>query len=105
MSNDTDIQNGKIEGDYVVHGRLQISGMVTGTTTVAPNSHLHLTGMCCGDVVVQAGATAMLSGTIGGNLINHGVVELRGTVQGNVRSTGAHFQRAPSSVVHGTIET
>lgn len=105
MGNDTDIENGKLEGDYVVQGRLQLNGMVTGTTTVSPNSHLHLIGMCCGDVIVQAGATAMLSGTIVGNLINYGVVELRGTVNGNVRSNGAHFQRAPSSVVHGTVDT
>lgn len=100
-----DIENGKLEGDYVVHGRLQLNGMVTGATTVSPNSHLHLAGTCCGDLVVQAGATAMLSGTVVGNLINLGVVELRGTVQGDVRSNGAHFQRTPGSVVNGTVET
>lgn len=99
------IENGKIEGDFVVSDQFTLNGMITGTTTVAPGATFQLHGMCCGDLVVSGGATAVLFGIVVGNLVNKGVVELRGVIQGNVFSKGAHFQRSPSSVVNGAIET
>lgn len=99
------VENGRIEGDFVVSGQFTLNGMVTGTTTVAPGASLQLHGMCCGDLVVSSGATAVLHGTVIGNLVNKGVTELRGVIQGNVLSKGAHFQRSLSSVINGAIET
>lgn len=99
------IENGTIEGDFVVGGQFTLNGLVTGKTTVAPCASFQLHGMCRGDLIVSSGATAVLLGTVAGDLVNKGVVELRGVIQGNVLSKGAHFQRSPSSVVNGAIET
>jgi cytoskeletal protein CcmA (bactofilin family) len=98
-------ENGKIEGDFLVQGELELNGMVTGTITVPSGASLHLHGICCADLVVMTGATAIVFGSVAGDLVNQGVVELRGVVNGNVATKGAHFQRSPSAVVHGSVET
>lgn len=94
----------KIEGDYCVEGELALNGMVTGTTTVAPGGSLHLHGICCGDLVVTQGATAVILGTVVGNLVNQGVVELRGTINSNVSTKSGRFQKSPSAMVRGSVE-
>lgn len=99
------VENGKIEGDFLVQDDFTLNGMVTGTMTVAPGASLYLHGMCCRDLVISEGATAVVMGTVAGDLKNEGVVELRGVVQGSVFSRGAHFQSSPSAVVRGSIET
>ena len=99
------IESGKIEGNLVVDEPFELQGMVTGVTTVTANGSLKLQGMCCDDLVIQKGGVAMIMGTVDGNLVNEGTVELRGVIRGNVHSRSGHFQRSPSSVVRGTVET
>jgi hypothetical protein len=98
------IENGKIEDNLIVNRQLTLNGMVTGQTTVAPGASFHLYGICCQDLIVSSGATAVIFGTVVGDLINEGVVELRGIIQGNVFSKGAKFLQSPSAIVNGAIE-
>jgi cytoskeletal protein CcmA (bactofilin family) len=79
------IEGGKIEGDLVLRGYLQLEGMVTGSVTVGMGCRLDLGGMIVGDLVVEEGGQALVRGMIGGDLINRGgIVRIDGTILGNL---------------------
>lgn len=98
------VENGTIDGDYVVQGQFTQNGMITGTTTVAPGASFQLHGMCCGDLLVSSGASAVVRGTVAGDLVNNGRAELLGVVQGDVLSRGAPFKKTSDSVIGGVCE-
>jgi len=97
-------ENGKIEGDLKVDTTFTLNGMVTGSITVIQGGILQLHGMCCGDLIIEQGGIAIVNGIVVRNIFNQGTIEVRGIVNGNVSSKGAHYQQAPGAVVRGTVE-
>ncbi len=96
--------NRKLDGDLTVRDELEFSGRLNGSIVVARGGSLLLSGDCIGDLTVETGGTAIVDGTIGGDVVNRGVVEIRGAVKGKVASSGATLIRHPGSMIRGTVE-
>lgn len=77
--------NDKIEGDCILTGDENISGMIVGSLTIPTGVHCEMNGTVTSDVIAEAGATVEINGTVGGNLISTGAkVDVRGTVSGAI---------------------
>ncbi|MFT3753284.1 MAG: autotransporter-associated beta strand repeat-containing protein [Paludibacter sp.] len=65
-------------------GTLTLNGsLATGSTTVASGGTLNLIGSTAGSVIVSAGGTATINGTVAGLLTNSGTVTGIGSITGN----------------------
>jgi hypothetical protein len=74
-------EGGKIEGDFVVDRQIELTGMITGIATVVAGGVLVRRGMVCRDLVVAPGGSAIISGTVVGDLHNRGgEVDVYGTI-------------------------
>ena len=91
-------------GDLLVEGNLEFFGMITGRATVAPGGMLVLRGLCRADLIVSREASAIVRGVVMGDILNSGMVELHGTVQGNVHTLDGQFNVIPGGAVGGSIE-
>ena len=96
--------SGMINGDYTVHGKLDLTGMVSGTVRVASDGSFHLHGTVTKDLILETGSRAALDGTVTGNVINRGGrLELRGSVGGSVRHESGETLISPKALVEGGI--
>lgn len=98
------VERNDINGDLLVEDLVAIYGTVTGTITVNAGGSLDLFGVCGADLIVETGGTAIIDGAIRGNLINRGTVDLRGVVDGDVRTEGGYLHQAPAAVVSGILQ-
>lgn len=97
------IESGKIDDDYEITEDLQLNGMITGCSSVKSGAVLQLDGIVGKDVIVEQGGTAIINGTVSGNVINRGgTIEIYGVVYGNVNGSALIDDNA---VVNGTINT
>ena len=80
------MNNGKIEGNYVVGNDERFHGMVTGDVTVKAGVTYINHGMLCNDVIVEAGGIFHNHGMVAGNVMGEGYVEIWGMVKGYVSS-------------------
>lgn len=70
---------GTIEGSIVLRKDTELLGVAKGMVTVPAGVHLLMEGMVMGDLVVLAGGSAQVNGTVMGYIINDGgTVNLRG---------------------------
>jgi hypothetical protein len=58
--------------------------MITSSATVVAGGYLLLTGMVCGDLIVQPGGRATVNGMVEGSVRNDGKVDVCGMVHGRV---------------------
>ncbi|HVL57264.1 MAG TPA: hypothetical protein VM491_12215 [Burkholderiaceae bacterium] len=96
--------NRKLDGDLAVDESLEFSGLLGGSIRVVSGGSLRLTGECVGDLSVEPGGHAVIEGTVGGDVINRGIVEIRGAVKGKVASRGGTLIRAPDALIRGVVE-
>ena len=74
-------RNDKIEGPFLIDEDLAFQGMITGAATVRRGVMLELSGMIVGDLDIEAGARAIVRGSVQGTVRNHGGhVEIFGSV-------------------------
>ncbi|MDO9006084.1 MAG: hypothetical protein Q7V20_21785 [Aquabacterium sp.] len=95
---------GLIDGSAVVDRPLVFEGEASGSMTVTADGTLHLRGTCCGSLHVHKGGIAIVHGVVKQDVINEGILELRGRVEGNLFSKGAFYLRITPGVVLGTVE-
>ncbi|MBL9129639.1 MAG: hypothetical protein JNG86_00460 [Verrucomicrobiaceae bacterium] len=75
----------KVEGDLLVSEEICLTGMVTGSISVAETGRLEMRGMCCKSLVVQKGGQATIHGMVNGDVVNRGGdVSIFGMVGGGV---------------------
>jgi cytoskeletal protein CcmA (bactofilin family) len=94
-------ENGTIRGDLLLTEDLRLTGQITESCTVPSGLHLDLHGLIGGDLQVDAGGTAEIFGTVGGNLVADGMVTLFGTVNGVVSGEG--LQVREGAIVRGDL--
>jgi hypothetical protein len=71
--------NARIDGSFVLDRDLCFHGLVTGSITVPRGRRLELYGTIGYDLIVEAGASALVVGTICGTLVNlGGDVDMKG---------------------------
>lgn len=71
--------SGIVDGDLGVDRDATVSGMISGSVTVAAGCRATVSGMVSGDLIVEEDATVEMSGILSGRIINRG---------GHVRVTG-----------------
>ncbi|EIK94015.1 hypothetical protein PMM47T1_24014 [Pseudomonas sp. M47T1] len=76
------MENGKIVGDIQIAEDFQLNGTVTGSVTVSPNAHFQLQGMVLKNLVIEAGGSAEINGTVQGYVTNSGSLVVRGVIKG-----------------------
>jgi cytoskeletal protein CcmA (bactofilin family) len=78
-------ENGKIEGDIEITSELNMHGMFTGNVTVKNGGHLMLHGMATKSLYLEQGSVVEISGTVSGNVINNGgKLFVTGTIFGQI---------------------
>ena len=95
--------NGKIEGDKTIHRDLSLSGMITGSATVAQGIVFELRGTVIGNLVVERDALVHVYGTVCGDATNNGGhLNVFGTIMGRVfKRSGATHVDARAIVAGG----
>lgn len=78
------MNNGKIEGNYVVSTDERFHGIITGNVTVKAGVTYINHGMLCRDVTVEEGGTFYNYGMVTGNVMGEGYTEIWGMVKGYV---------------------
>ena len=61
--------------------------MVVGSVNVKNKSTLIIGGMVCGSVEVGFGCSAVINGTVTGDIINFGIAEINGVIEGKIIDT------------------
>jgi cytoskeletal protein CcmA (bactofilin family) len=90
-----------VYGDLTLQEDLLLYAMVTGNAVVPRGLHLDLHGMIGGDLRVDAGGTAAISGTVSGSVVNSGEIEVWGVVHGKITDAGGTSVVHAGSVVRG----
>jgi cytoskeletal protein CcmA (bactofilin family) len=86
---------GKIDGDVELSDALELLGMITGHVVVASGGHLVLRGTCCAGMRIEPGGVVQLDGTVDGDVLNAGgELEVRGAINGRLHA------QAGTTVVH-----
>lgn len=97
------IENGKIEGDVELKGKLQLNGMITGSATVLDGAVMHLHGMVLKDLTVEQGADVVVRGMVNGTVTNNGgKLSVHGTV-GAVSELSGETYIAPNAIVKNRV--
>ncbi len=87
----------------VSEGTLNITGSVgSGTITVQNSGMLNLLGTAGGSAIISSGRTAVISGTLQGNISNLGTLKGNGTINGTV-SLGTNSSTEPGNNSTGTL--
>lgn len=82
------MDNRKIEKDVYIKDHFVFHGMITGRTTVSNTGSFILHGMCTQDVILEKDGRARIHGTVIGDIQNNGgMLEILGTVNGNVMTS------------------
>lgn len=92
-------QSSRIRGDVVIDADLEFHGLVEGDVRVLSSASFRLSGVVAGSLIVEPGARAFISGTVGHDLINRGFAEVRGHV-GKLRAEGGVTVVDTGAVVH-----
>lgn len=98
------IEEGRFEGNLDVGEAVTVTGSVSGDIRVLPTGRLQLDGGCDGRLIIEQGGTAVVCGSVRGDVHNKGTLELRGTVGGSVMSAQGHYSQMPEAEVGGTVK-
>jgi hypothetical protein len=98
-------QNEKIDGNLEVTGDYNLNGLVTGNVVVRRGGSLQLNGTCAGTPSLLKKRRARdHSRHCSRNVVNHGMVDHFGIIQGDVTSD-CTFERRPRSVMGRDVRT
>lgn len=92
------------KGDLVVEGFHKISGQVTGTTIVKSGGELVSHGQLAGGLIIEAGGSAVIHGQVSRNVVNFGVLTLRGQVSGRLIGHPPENPLGPNQIVGTDLE-
>lgn len=87
-------------GDLIVTDMTIISSGVSGIAHVRPGGHLIASGALSGGLKIDAGANAVVSGTVGRNIQNDGNLVLSSNVRGRITGPG-NVIKSPGATVAG----
>lgn len=97
------IEEGRYEGNLDVREPVTVTGSVTGDIRVLPTGRLQLDGSCGGRLIVEQGGSAVVCGSVRGDVHNKGTLDLRGKVGGSVMSTEGELSQASEAEVAGAV--
>jgi cytoskeletal protein CcmA (bactofilin family) len=95
-------EQNRITGDFYVTENLtlSLSGLISGSATVAPGIEFVLNGKVSGDLTLEHHSTATLNGTVDGNVYNDGGdLTILGRVEGTLRSSSGRTRIDPHAYV------
>lgn len=76
---------GKHEGNLVLNGNLELTGMICGDLVVSSGCRANVDGVVTGRIIVEKDGVAILNGTVSNGLTNNGGrAEIFGYVVGGV---------------------
>ena len=82
----------------VVDRRIELRGIAKDGAKVLPDGRLHCVGTVLGDLVIEPGGEAIISGVVRGNVENNGSIDVHGIVTGKITGTGSARLRIGSQV-------
>jgi cytoskeletal protein CcmA (bactofilin family) len=74
----------KYVADFTIAEETDLSGMIIGDVIVTNEVIFVISGMLTGDLKIDDGSTAIIYGTVNGNIENYGECEIYGVINGNL---------------------
>jgi len=98
------IENRKLEGDVKINDEVTLNGTVGGSIIVSDSGNLVLNGIVCQDLILEKGSIVELFGTVNGDVRNRGgEIRVKGTIMGSIYKEAGTIIIEPEGKIKGHI--